>query len=102
MFASPPRTVLFPATAFFPSTNCPRDSVSFGTAAYGTGPFSFQWAKDGIALSRQTDTSLTLSSLTASSAGIYSVQVVGACNSATNFASLTVNVPTTSDALVSQ
>src|SRR5206468_7285449 len=50
----------------------------------------------------QTDSSLTLPGLTASGAGTYAVQVTGLCNSVTNRASLTVNVPTTADALVSQ
>src|SRR5439155_8670591 len=86
-------------------TKCPGDTVTFSTSGHGTpgaSGFSFQWAKDGVSLLGQTDTSLTLSSITAESAGTYSVQVMGACNSVTNSASLTVNVPTTADALASQ
>src|SRR5207245_4504196 len=81
---------------------CPGDTVSFSTTAHGTGPFGFQWAKSGAPLPGQTGNSLTLSSITATSAGTYSVQVTGACNSVTNFASLTVNIATTADALVTQ
>src|SRR5439155_230477 len=97
-------TVNVPTTADAPvsQTNCPGDTVIFTTAAHGTGPFGLQWAKHGVPLSGQTGNSLTFSSITASSAGTYSVRVVGACNTFTNFASLTVNVPTTADALVSQ
>src|SRR5439155_59215 len=97
-------TVNVPTTADAPvsQTNCPGDTVIFTTAAHGTGPFGLQWAKNGAPLSGQTGNSLTFSSITASSAGTYSVRVVGACNTFTNLASLTVNVPTTADALVSQ
>ena len=28
-------------------TNCPGTTVSFSTLAHGTGPFSYQWVKDG-------------------------------------------------------
>src|SRR5207249_1680306 len=97
-------TVNVPTTgdALVSQTNCRGDTVGFSTAAHGTGPFSFQWVKDGTPLSGQTGSSLTLSNVAAASAGTYSVQVTGACNSVTNFASLTVNAPTTADALVSQ
>src|SRR5204863_44844 len=83
-------------------TNCSADTVTFSTVAHGTGPFSFQWMKDGVLLAARTDSSLTLPGITATSAGTYSVQVSGACNSVTNSASLTVLLPTTADALVSQ
>src|SRR5439155_225385 len=91
-----------PADPLVSQTNCPGDTVSFSTAAHGTGPFSFQWVKSGTPLSGQTDSSLTLSNITAASAATYSVRVTGACTSATNFATLTLNVPTTADPLVSQ
>src|SRR2546426_537595 len=101
-FAGLTVNVLTIADALVTQTNCPGDTISFSTTAHGTGPFSFQWAKDGTPLSGQTGISLTLPSIPAASAGTYSVQVTGACNSVPNFASLTVNVPTTADALVSQ
>src|SRR5205814_1539095 len=83
-------------------TNCPGDTVSFSTIAHGTGPFSYQWLKDGAPISGATDNSLSLPTVTASDAGAYSVRVAGRCNSVTNSATLTVNVPTTADALVSR
>ncbi|PWU20264.1 MAG: hypothetical protein C5B50_04455, partial [Verrucomicrobia bacterium] len=90
------------ADALFSQTNCPGGTVSFSAAAHGTGPFSYQWVKDGSPLSSQTNSTLTLSGITSGSAGLYSVQIIGACNSVTNFATLTVNTPTTADALLSQ
>jgi len=83
-------------------TNCPGSTLSFSTAAHGTGPYSFQWVKDGTALSGQTGSSLTLSSINANSAGVYAVQVTGLCGSLTNAATLTVNTNTTADPLASQ
>src|SRR5258707_1283369 len=83
-------------------TNCPGTTVSFGTGAHGTGPFGYQWVKDGSPIANQTNASLTLSNITAASAGTYSVQVIGLCNSVTNFATLALNTPTTADPLVSQ
>src|SRR5439155_26957957 len=85
-----------------PQTNCSGGTVSFSTTPHGTGPFSFQWVKDGSPLDGKTNSSLMLSGITAGSAGTYSVEVTGACNSTTNFATLTVNIPTSADALVSR
>src|SRR5205823_5033382 len=90
------------ADALVSHTECPGAAVTFSTTAHGTGPFSYQWAKDGTPLSGQTDNSLTLSSITAASAGSYSVEVTGLCNTTTKSATLTVNTPTTADALVSR
>src|SRR5205823_14199450 len=97
-------TVNVPTTAdpLVSQTNCPGDTVSFSTAAHGTGPFSFQWVRGAIPLPGQTGSSLTLSNITAAGAHTYSVRVARACTSPTNFATLTVNVPTTADPLVSQ
>src|SRR5258707_779983 len=83
-------------------TNCPGTTVSFSTVAHGTGPFGYQWVKDGTPIGNQTNASLMLSNITAASAGTYSVQVIGLCNGVTNFTTLTLNTPTTADPLVSQ
>jgi subtilisin-like proprotein convertase family protein len=90
------------ADSLLSQTTCPGTTVSFSTSAHGTGPFSYQWLKDGALLSSQTAASLVLSNVTALQAGTYAVQVTGACNSTTNSATLTVNIPTTADALVAQ
>jgi uncharacterized repeat protein (TIGR01451 family) len=83
-------------------TNCPGTTVSFSTVARGTGPFTYQWRKDGAPLPGETGSSLTLAGITAASAGSYSVDVTGNCNRTTQSAILAVNVPTTADPLVSQ
>src|SRR5207253_185013 len=97
-------TVNVPTTAdaLVSQTNCPGTTVAFSTVAHGTGPFTYQWSKDSAPLSGQTDNSLTLSGLTAGDAGTYAVEVTGLCNSVTNPARLTVNIPTTADALSSR
>ncbi len=69
---------------------CPGDSATFATVAAGTGPYSYVWFKDGTGLS-ETNSSLTMASVAAADAGVYSVVVSGACGSVTNSASLTVN-----------
>ncbi len=57
----------------------------------GTG-LSYQWYKDGSALTGQTGSSLVLANVSAADAGIYSVVVSGECgNSVTNSATLTIN-----------
>jgi subtilisin-like proprotein convertase family protein len=90
------------ADALVSQTNCAGATVTFSTAAHGTGPFTYQWSKDGVPLPDRTDSSLTLAGIGAASDGTYSVRVTGACNSVTNSAKLTVNLLTTADALVSQ
>src|SRR5204862_3773287 len=86
------------ADALVSQTNCPGATVSFSTVAHGAGPFSYQWVKDGSPLPGPAASPLGLSGITASSAGTYSVEVTGLCNSTTNIATLTVNTPPTADA----
>src|SRR5439155_5060725 len=59
-------------------TNCAGTSASFRVSATGTG-LSYQWYKAGSALAGQTSNSLTLTNLSASEAGTYSVIVSGVC-----------------------
>jgi hypothetical protein len=61
-------------------------SASFSVAATGTAPLSYQWSKDGSAISNATDSSYTISSATASSAGSYTVQITNAAGSVTSSA----------------
>lgn len=71
-------------------------NVSFTVAAAGTAPFAYQWRKGGVNLTGATSATLALGSVTASSAGQYSVVVsnsAGSVSSAT--ATLNVNAPTT-------
>jgi hypothetical protein len=76
-------------------TNCPGTTAFFGTLASGTGPFTYQWLKDGNVLDGQTNNLLTVNSVSAADQGTYSVIVSGACGSVTNDATLTVHTITT-------
>ena len=84
-------------------TKCPGDSASFSVNATGTG-LSYQWYNGSTTLAGQTGSSLTLNSISAADAGLYSVVVSGTCGTAvSNSASLTVNRPVVvSSAPVSQ
>jgi hypothetical protein len=72
-------------------TNCPGATVVFSTTAHGDGPFTYQWAKDGLPLGGQTANSLTLTNASAGNGGTYSVWVNGLCNGVTNSARLVIN-----------
>ena len=65
-------------------------NVTFSVTATGTG-LSYQWLFNGSVIG--TDSSLTLNNVTTSQSGLYTVIVNGAAGSATNSATLTVNVP---------
>jgi uncharacterized repeat protein (TIGR01451 family) len=88
------------ATALANQIACPGNNVTFATFASGTGPFTYQWYKNGSPLTANTDT-LVLSNVSASDIATYSVIVSGACGSVTNSASLSVNTPVNATPLVS-
>lgn len=72
-------------------TNCPSTTAFFGVTATGTG-LSYQWYFGGAALNAQTNSTLTLSNVTAANGGVYSIVVSGACGApVTNSATLFVN-----------
>lgn len=50
-------------------------AVSFAVAATGTGPISYQWRKDGTAITGATSSTLSLGSASSSSAGRYDVVI---------------------------
>jgi hypothetical protein len=50
-------------------------NASFSVAASGTAPFTYQWYKDGAALSGATSSNLSLSSVSSTDAAAYSVKV---------------------------
>jgi uncharacterized repeat protein (TIGR01451 family) len=97
-------TVNVPVTADALATQvlCPGSTANFSTVAHGTGPFGYQWFKDGTPISAQTSSSLSLANISASSGGVYSVVVNGACGTVTNSATLKVNAPTTVDPVGAQ
>jgi len=57
---------------------------TLSVVAWGSGPLSYQWFKDGIALLDGTNSALTLLSVQASNAGMYSVIVSNPFGSVTN------------------
>ena len=70
--------------------------ATFTVEASGSGPLSYQWRRNGIALSGATNASLTLHELRRNDAGAYSVLVGNSAGAvASAVATLTVLVPPT-------
>ncbi len=70
------------------------NSATFSVTATGTAPLTYQWRKNGSNITSATNSSYTISSVTAADAGTYSVVVTNASGSATsNNATLTVTSP---------
>jgi len=88
-------TIAVSAVGPVAQTVCPGDSATFSTVASGTGPYSYAWLKNNVAISGQTNSSLTLNNVNSGNAATYSVIVNGLMGSVTNSATLTVNVPVT-------
>jgi len=66
-------------------------AASFSVAASGTAPLSYQWRKDGVAISGATSSTYSIGSTSTSDAGSYTVVVANSAGSATsNAATLTV------------
>jgi hypothetical protein len=76
-------------------TNNLGTSVTFTTAASGTGLLTYVWKKNGTNITGATTTSLTLTNLAYDDGGVYSVVVTGACGTAVQSATLTINIPPT-------
>jgi hypothetical protein len=82
------------STTALPNLNrCPGTVAIFSTTPSGAGPFRFIWRKDGAILPGQTNSSLLLAALAVSNSGAYSVEVSGACGTATTSGSLSVFAP---------
>ena len=70
------------------------DSVVLSVAASGTAPLTYQWKKDGTAVSGATSSSLTFASAQESDAGSYTVVVSNSAGSVTSDAAvLAVDTP---------
>jgi len=69
---------------------CPGETATFSTTPSGSGPFTIGWKKDGVIIPGQTNTFLNITNVTATNAGVYCVEVAGACNATNNCATLTV------------
>src|ERR1041385_8094493 len=95
---SPPAIVTQPISA----TVAAGGSATFTVTATGVGPISYQWLKDGTAISGQTGAALTLNNVTAASAGSYSVAVSNSGGTTTSAsATLTVTGGTVSPPVIS-
>jgi len=66
-------------------------SASFSVSASGSGPFSYQWRRDGLDIAAATNATYSIVPVSTGDAGAYCVLVRGSCNSVTNCATLTVN-----------
>ncbi|RFC45617.1 MAG: Immunoglobulin domain-containing protein/Autotransporter-associated beta strand protein, partial [Verrucomicrobia bacterium] len=74
----------------------PASPVTFAAAAEGTGPFSYQWLRDGIPVPGATKSTLTLPSVVAADSGMYQLlvrNVVSTTGVLSNAAVLTVEAP---------
>ncbi len=60
--------------------------ATFTVAASGTGPFTYQWRKDGVAIVGATSATFTLASVSAADVGAYSVVVTNAGGATTSAA----------------
>lgn len=75
------------------------ESVTFAVAATGSGALSYQWRKDGVAISGATSSWYTLASPTPSSSGSYTIVVTNTVGTSTasttsSAAPLLVTTPT--------
>lgn len=96
------RVTVLTSTSATPLANasaCPGGSAMFSTEPSGTGPFSFLWRKGGSGLAGETSNILLLTNVAQASAGVYCVEVIGACNYVTHCAVLTVLTNTAATAL---
>ena len=101
----PGATVTAPAITTQPASQSVNAgaTVTFTVSATGTAPLSYQWMKGGANISGATTATLTLSSVTTSSAGSYTVRVSNSAGSVTSAAAtLTVNSTAVAPAITTQ
>ena len=80
-------------------TICLGATASLSVTASGTGPFAYQWRKNGSNIPGATNNSFSIASVVAGDAALYDVVVTGACGSVnSNPATLSVNLPPTVNA----
>ncbi len=73
-------------TAPAPVSVTAGSTATFAVGVAGTGPFSFQWRKDGVPIPGATSAVVTLAAASATDQGGYSVAVSNAAGSATSTA----------------
>ena len=101
----PGATVAAPAITTQPASQTVNAgaTVTFTVSATGTAPLSYQWMKGGVNISGATTAALTLSSVTAASAGSYTVLVSNPAGSVTSAAAtLTVNAVSSAPTITTQ
>lgn len=70
---------------------CPGGAATLSVGVVGTGPFSYQWRKDGVAIAGATGATHLIGSAWAGSAGVYDCVVrSGGCERVTAGATITV------------
>ena len=85
------------------SSGISGSAASFSVVASGTEPLSYQWRKDGTAISGATSSTYSISSTSTSDAGSYTVVVTNSAGSATsNAATLTVTAAATAPSITTQ
>ncbi|MFN0057133.1 MAG: immunoglobulin domain-containing protein [Planctomycetota bacterium] len=73
------------------TASCVGSTIVLSATVTGTTPISYQWRKNGAPISGATAASLTLTSITTTTAGNYDLQATNACGTATsNVAVVTV------------
>ena len=73
-------------------TVCAGDPASFSVTASGTGPYTYQWRKNGSNIGGATGSTYTIASTVSGDAGSYDCVVGGDCSEVTSgAATLTVN-----------
>ena len=63
-------------------TLCEGETLTLESTATGSAPLTLQWLKNSVALPGETGTTLTISSVLASDAGVYSLTATNDCGSA--------------------
>jgi hypothetical protein len=96
--SNPATLTVIPATTIgtqpVSQTVCTGNAVTFSVAATGAS-LTYQWRKNGVAISGATNSTLTFASVISADAGSYDVVVASACGTVTSdAASLTVNPST--------
>jgi len=67
-------------------------TTSFTIGATGSGPFTYQWMKDGVALANQTNASLVITNAQSNAVGYYSCTVTDANSNAITSSNAALNI----------
>ena len=90
----PPPVIPHPtiATQPFDQSISLGQNTSFTIEATGTGPFSYQWLKDGMALTNQTNASLVVTNAQSNAVGYYSCTVTDANSNSVTSSNAALNI----------